>query len=144
MNKQPSWEKFERESAQLLGGSMVKGSGRFWGAKGDCTAKDLLVECKFTEKPKFYVTKKLVDKISSEARARSRIWMFCVRTSGGDYSIVPIYRASDYGLDIDEFIEKKNSIPVYGGMKLGGYIIDGRKVYVDTAERMAEYEHQVR
>lgn len=90
--KLKSWEKHERNTAEGMNGKVVPCSGRLPNNKGDVRADypwgKLLVECKYTEKDSFSISKRLWSKVEREALGQDRIPIMSVCVSGKTFIVV--------------------------------------------------------
>ena len=70
--------KQELKVAKDVGGSTCPGSGSSWSAKGDVKSKELLIECKRTDKDSLTLKASVLSKIQLEAIAEGKMAVLSV------------------------------------------------------------------
>lgn len=73
------WELFQQDVADAIKDGHVRGgSGSAWHTKGDVINKDLLIECKFTEKDSFSIKRSVIRKAQKEAAGEGRMFALAI------------------------------------------------------------------
>lgn len=63
MSREPRWSAWEREVAEMFGGSVVVQSGRLPNHKGDVVSGGALVDCKYTDSGLYRLTRAMWDRL---------------------------------------------------------------------------------
>lgn len=63
MPREPRWSAWEREVAEMFGGSVVVQSGRLPNHKGDVVSGGALVDCKYTDSGLYRLTRAMWDRL---------------------------------------------------------------------------------
>lgn len=90
----PGWQVWEEDVASIVGGDLVKASGRLTGYKGDVKTGNLLIDCKYTETERYSLSSKMWRSVSEWATNEMRVPMIAVRFASG--CEVGVMRLRDY------------------------------------------------
>jgi len=82
------WVKKETKDAKDFNGTRTPRSGGLWGFKGDIKSDKFLIESKETEKDSFRITKKLWNKIYTEAIESRRLPLLSIQIDDIDIVVM--------------------------------------------------------
>lgn len=84
MPREPRWSAWEREVAEMFGGTVVVQSGRLPNHKGDVVSGGALVDCKYTESGFYRLTEPMWEKLCEWAVNMGREPVIAVSLHGAE------------------------------------------------------------
>lgn len=88
LNKDPKWLAWEKEVAERFEASLVAGSGRHMGYKGDVKSDEFLIDCKYTDSDKYILSAETWRTLSLWAINEKRTPLLVVKIGKGGYEFV--------------------------------------------------------